>query len=355
MFGWLRGRRAKSGGQSIGERAVKQIAAAWMVDDNRTEWVENGFDWWPGSFRVEVRYHHDYPGPEEHAAALADRWRVSVATDYIDNAPVDDPKFVRLVAAMGLLSSSYSYVYLPRESAEELKAGAPTKLYLFSSAYIGPALVDWLPQFLATMAIMQPIDAEIRATAHAGLVGATPDHGPRGNVKQCDALLELAEKAYVPAGQLPSAWSDTDEFEDIADDLTGDDVLAVGKRDQLALGMPFGGDAALVMLRSSGRHPQLGNGLLVTVQIPFQAPEDEIARRVGFLNCEEAVNWTDFPQFGCWHSRDVGDGKLELAHTTFVPNALARLGLASNFAVWSIARARWTRTVFDQIEGRDRR
>jgi hypothetical protein len=60
------------------------------------------------------------------------------------------------------------------------------------------------------------------------------------------------------------------------------------------------------------------------------------------LNYWEANNWTDFPQLGCWVDYKIGE-KIGLAHASFVPNALYRDGLATNFAIWSIARVRWLR------------
>ena len=67
------------------------------------------------------------------------------------------------------------------------------------------------------------------------------------------------------------------------------------------------------------------------------------------LNYLEAFKWTDIPQLGCWMPlMELGaDGKTtgvaRLAHASFVPNLLYSDGIATNFAVWSVARARWVR------------
>jgi hypothetical protein len=98
-------------------------------------------------------------------------------------------------------------------------------------------------------------------------------------------------------------------------------------------------------LRSEVKHPQLGSGLLVTIQIRGPAAFEEIAKSSGLLNFLEANDWTDFPQLGCWqaHNIDGSEQQFGLAHASFVPNALYSPGLATNFAIWSVARARWLR------------
>src|SRR4051812_29243741 len=135
MFGWLKGKRGMVETRSLGARAVKQIADTWTVDEDRLEWVDNGFDWWPGSFRVAVRH---------HAGSDPDRWRLSVPTDFVEDAPVGDRRFTLLTSSIGSLASSYSYVYETEGMAARLKAPSSNNLYLFSSAYISSELMDWL-------------------------------------------------------------------------------------------------------------------------------------------------------------------------------------------------------------------
>jgi hypothetical protein len=92
------------------------------------------------------------------------------------------------------------------------------------------------------------------------------------------------------------------------------------------------------------KHPQLGSGLLVTLQIPYDAEFEEIAKEAALLNFLEASHWMDFPQLGCWQAHQAGtDPKCRLAHASFIPNALYAGGLATNFAFWSMARVRWFR------------
>jgi hypothetical protein len=90
-------------------------------------------------------------------------------------------------------------------------------------------------------------------------------------------------------------------------------------------------------------HPRLGSGLLVTLQLPRVGESGEIANECVYLNFLEALSWTGFSLFGCWHPHTSREGKDGLAFTTFVPNALYQRMIATNFALWMLGRARWVR------------
>jgi hypothetical protein len=63
------GIRDMATGQNIGQICLKEIASIWQVDDAAIEWVEQGFDWRPGSHLVRVRaFPNEKPGAQ-------DRWR----------------------------------------------------------------------------------------------------------------------------------------------------------------------------------------------------------------------------------------------------------------------------------------
>jgi hypothetical protein len=325
MLDWLKGGgKKRRGPDSLGMLAVRQIADSWMIDADHIRWVDDGFDWWPGSFRVEVRAHSDADSPG--------RCRVTVKTNYLQNIPAVDPRFELLASGFGMFASSYSFVREGNDGGD---------LSLFSSAYVNANLMGWLPQLFGALAILQPIDAEIRAAAHAEMVGAAPAYGGRGKVKAYDDLLELVQTVYAPAGAMPSWWSGAEEFHEFDDELlVAQDVAINNDDDYLALDVPLGNGTARARLQAAEGHPQLGNGLLVTLAFPSPSGSD-ISKLAALLNQAEAANWTNFAQLGCWYSRHVDDELTELAHTSFVPNALAREGLASNFAYWSVARARW--------------
>jgi hypothetical protein len=326
--------------QSIGEISLQTIASIWQVDDSATKWVDGGFDWTPGSHLVRVR-----ALPNENPAT-EDRWRISVETDFLQSVPIEDMKFIELTASRsGVLASTYSMQYPPVEIWKKHPNRKNPKLSLFSSVYVDPELVHWLSTFLAREAIVEVTDAEMQSLQMSEVVGGKPDFVPSGRNKHPDEILGILNGIYVPEGKKRSRWEGTDEFVNFAENYgRSDGCFGNGDKSGLTLETPFGDESALIQLRSDVQHPQLGNGLLVTIQIPFLAAIEEIAKQSALLNFWEASRWTDFPQLGCWQPHDIDSNmKSGLAHASFVPNALYSSGLVTNFALWSIARVRWLR------------
>ena len=73
----------------LGIRALRLITKIWQVDDSRIIWSENGFEWWPGDFRVRGR-------ASKHAVQDGEeRWELSVRTDFLKDVPVRSKDFAR--------------------------------------------------------------------------------------------------------------------------------------------------------------------------------------------------------------------------------------------------------------------
>ena len=323
--------------QNIGQICLQEIASIWQVDAAAVKWVDGGFDWAPGSHLVRVR------ARSNEQAASEERWRVSVETDYLASVPVEDTKFIERIALSSLVTSTYSMQYPPPEISEKLDP-EKRKLSLFTSVYVSPDLLQWLPKFFAREAIVQVATAEATSVALGETVGGQPDFVPSGKNNSPDDILNVVSAVYVPEGKKRSRWSDTDEFIKFAETYGRSDAcFGNGDKSGLTLETPFGGSSALIRLNSDVEHPQLGNGLLVTIHIPFLTTIEEISKESAMLNFLEASRWTDFPQLGCWQLHGEGEKRYGLAHASFVPNALYSEGLATNFAFWSIARARWVR------------
>jgi hypothetical protein len=111
----------------------------------------------------------------------------------------------------------------------------------------------------------------------------------------------------------------------------------------MTLETPFGNESALIRFLTRNRHPQLGHGLLVTLQLPYFGDLLTIATAAAQLNFMEAMSWTDFPQLGCWHAHQHRPGQDGLAFALFMPNVLYRPVLATNIGIWFLRRARWAR------------
>lgn len=326
----------------IAEQALQEIATVWQIDHADAVWSENGFDWTPGSHLVRIRA----SVPDSYAPT---RVRLSVETNLLSGVAVGDPKFIDMVsAAAPLITSTYSLVYPPVDRGESSGEHEEPNLTMFSSAYISANLLGWLPCFFAQLAIMQPIDAEVRASALPEALGSGRPAFYRSDKREaCDDILEVANEVYRPAGMQSSRWSGSEEFEDFAEEYArSDQCFGNGDPSGLAIEVPFGQNSALIRFWTDQRHPQLGNGLLLTTQLPYWGSAKSIGNLPGILNRWEARSWTDFPQLGCWHTHDSGDDQIGIAHSSFIPNALYRPGLVLNLAAWSAARAASVRREF---------
>ena len=323
--------------RSIGDACLHTIASTWQVDKAAVKWVNGGFDWTPGSHLVEVR---------AEKSPTEDRWKVSITTKFLDSVAIKDRKFIEGVAALSAaMTSTYAMQYPSAEISNNSSNGNPPKLSLFSSIYVDAGLLGWLPEFFAREALIPIINAEIQSSELSKILGGTPDLLPGGRNDHPDEMLQVLP-IYVVEGSQPSRWQGANEFVKIADEFGHSDVcFGMGDASGVTLETPFGSNSALIRLRPDQKHPQLGNGLLVTIQFPSLPQLADAARWSALLNSSEANGWTDFPQLGCWVSYD-SNKKVELAHASFVPNTLYRNHLATNFAIWSVSRVRWLRDKF---------
>ena len=226
-------------------------------------------------------------------------------------------------------------------------------MQLFSSAYVDEAIVGWLSEFLAQMAIMQPINAEIQsAKAPEIFGGGQPAFAGGSKRSNLGEILNVAEAIFVPEGKKESNWIGSDEFENFAERRAKNDVcFGFGDKKGMTLETPFGADSALINFKTDQQHPQLGNGLLVTTQIRSSQSFKDVCVEAAGLNFLESRIWTDFPQLGCWHPQETSNKEANWAHSCFIPNALFRPGLVENFAYWAIARIQWVRrTRFPELK-----
>jgi hypothetical protein len=327
----------------LAEIALQEIAAIWKVDQAKSIRRDDGFDWWPGDYRVSVSAWPRKDG-QQPATTL-----VSIRTDFLKDVPINDSKFVRLAAMSSrFFTSTYAWVYPPAEVwAEHAEPGATPRLWSANTAYVTPHNKDWLPAFIARTSIMQPINAQIQAAqAPEFLGGGAPDLSrPAGLAPGLDGMLELVAQAYVSLGNEANRWVGTGEFQKIAENWGQSDYsFGFGDDGGLTLETPFGDDSALIRLKTDERHPQLGNGLLCTLQLPFSDEPTRTAEECAFLNLLETF-WTEteIPLLGCWHPHISRGGLEGPAFTSFVPNALYQPGIASHMTLWLLERASWIR------------
>jgi hypothetical protein len=333
---------------SVASDALRTIASIWQADESRTTWLDSGFDWVPGSHLVRVR-------AAQREGHDDGRWRISVRTDFLKSVPYPDDMFLQsMEKTLCRFTSTYCWFY-PPASVRKLMQEPTETIEFFSSAYVGDDTLGWLPRFLAQTALLQPIDAETQSRRIPEFLRAgEPDFAAGKRAQVLDEILEIAGQIYVPMGREPSRWSGCSEFVAFAEHYGRTDFcFGLGDPAGLTLETPCGSDSFLVRLRPDENHPQLGSGLLVTVEVPMRSTRSEMENAAALLNFAEATDWTDFPQLGCWHPRATDHENVGLAHSSFVPNALYAEGLVTNFGIWSVARTQWARnTLWPKLQDR---
>jgi hypothetical protein len=201
-----------------------------------------------------------------------------------------------------------------------------------------------ITRLFARLALLQPINAKLLGDYVARDFGMEPAFVESGRTHEGDAVLAAAFSIYRDEGAKPSRWSNVREFAAFARDYAhSDNCVGSGDASSLTLETPFGDNSALIRLRSDQPHAYLGNGLLVTVELPVVQSLRDVSAEAMRLNFLEARTWTDFPQLGCWHVFQAEDEDVGLIHSSFVPNALYGDLVASNLAMWSLQRAQWAR------------
>jgi hypothetical protein len=332
----------------FGKQVLDRLVEAWHIDSG-IRWIEGGrdeppgFHWWPGDFRVSVRINR-----REEAAAHRDL-KVTVRTDYLKDVPTESDRFAEWAAATALENSTYAWHYFPRGIFSAEMAGserAAGLVWLGSSAYVSRDTIGWMPELLAGTALLQPINAQHQAGIMTEVIGSgEPDTSRPADLRHLafDDILETVADHYAPLGKGPSHWSGTDELKMIAEKWgRSDDLSDVGDPAGVSLEIPLGGVSAHIQLLTVEVHPQLGHGLMASLQLPYFDTFPYIANEAAALNLLEFGSWTGFPQLGCWRASKMRQpGISGLAFTLFMSNALYRPGLATHIAAWLLRRALW--------------
>ncbi len=329
---------------SEGKAFCELLLAMWQINADRLVWSESGFDWWPGHYKVNVQaLAGDVPATE-------DAWRLSVTTDFLTGINIRDERILGLMLQMASFSPTYSWVATPPAAIDQYAQPDEGRVQFKTTVYVRPSTAGWLPAFLGKMAILQPIDAERMAVSIADMLGGRPDQSaPPGCTDELvlDDMLNVAQALYAPEGAGDSRWSGSDEFEQIAQTYGRNDrCFGMGDPSGLTLETPIGQGSALIRLNTDIRHPALGAGLLASAQLPFTNEKPDVADECLWFHFFESVQWTDVPQLGSWHPRELRDNQFSAGHSFFVPNLLYQDQLPTNAALWQLGRARWVKQQF---------
>jgi hypothetical protein len=338
FFRW--GGAGRDDSEAVRDLALTEIKRTWSVDEADVTPTEFGFDWLPGSHLVRVRIHED-----ERKSDGPKRFRISIRTDCLNSVPVHDMGFILKVSmAARSLAPTYALVYPPGEVVKKYFKAHPADMEMYSSAYVYDDTVKWTSGFLARMSIMQPINAEFLSRSEGTFINGTPALANGSLRLRVNGVLNIHADLLIPEGQKTSRWLGSSEFGTFLEQYGQSDAcFGFDNENGMSFETPFGADSALIQFNADEADSRLGNGLVVRTRMPGPAGILHISKLAAELNYLEAVQWTDFPQLGCWQPLATSEETSELTHVIFVPNAYFNEGLVVNLALWAITRVRWVR------------
>jgi hypothetical protein len=330
--------------------AFRKISDIWQIEADRVQMLDEsndeviGFNWWPGSFCVKIRAYLkpeniEYPGI-----------KLQMIADFIENITISE-RFEKDAANLSQYSiSTYAWVYEPTLiGANDKDHKKIVDLFLTSSVYISEEINDWMTELFAYTSIIQFTDAHMQAIMMAELITSCRPKISKispYSIKEYDKILRNVRDVFVPQGQKPSFFGCSNEFDNFTEKYPRQyNCFGTSDQNGMTLHVPFGQDRALIRFITSERHSSLGNGLLMTIQLPWFGDRLEIARKTAELNYYEAVNWTSFPQMGNWHPSKGRGEEAGVEFSLFMPNYVFQTGLITNLAFWALARVQLVKNI----------
>jgi hypothetical protein len=324
----------------IGPAVVEYLFDTLRIDDAWSDREPRGFGWWAHRLPQRVwaepaRASHDHEVVRVHATTAVLR-NVRGSADLPER-----------LATTNRLMSLGALVWSPQSE----------RVVLHAAAQFHAENVPWLQTLFLAAVGLQVADAHVKADALAGLLGGEPDvsaHPRSGRRSEPDDILRVIADVFAPAGADASPWTDADFAATVA--MTPRPwVLATPGTTGLTAEFAFSGElpaplaaglqTALFTASAGDRHPQLGNGLLLRLQLPFNLTEEKGAELAWMLNGLEMTEQTDTHCLGAWCLALTPPERAD-AHTltfvSFVPAAAYRKGLLDVLALDMAIRTRWT-------------
>src|SRR5262245_13689252 len=275
-------------GNDIDKRALEALYRAMRVDSEWSTLGTDHFSWWPKDFVQHVYV----TTPVESAGHRVSR--IIVKTPVASG--VDESK--RLYEVLN--GQNFECVSL---NALVVDSVCDTVNYAMA-ATVHEGVLPFAAAFLPVVAAMQATDAQSQAAALAEqrigrfAVSAHPTSGPRN---RADDTLHVVERLIVPLGERSSQWCGQ-EMLDMTAALKRTSLFAIGDDTGATAEFPFFQHTSLLRLNALSKHPLLGSGLGVTLQLPFNFTVQEMPPHViaGYLNKMELSPDTISDFRGAW-------------------------------------------------------
>jgi hypothetical protein len=278
------------------------------------------------------------------ALKVADRWRIDEprgftwwASDYAQRIWADQSVFHNTTAVFRLHAeieflrgrghAQKCEVYLSqlmsRASLSALvydEAGDTFKLHC--SVYACEENADWLGRLFLAAVGLQVADAHCKAPSLATdlkSAAAATAHPKTGLRDEPDPMCAAVERFFKPAGQQPSRWENVEEWEEaqynvkrLAQKVSTDSCSFLHAEFAWTADQ---NESINLEVTTQRPHPDLGNGLRLSLVLPVEMAEENAAHTALELNAAERKEWKWIHDLGSWCCEN---GAVE--YNCFVPN-----------------------------------
>lgn len=323
--------------KDIGHDVIEFLFSSLGID---TEWSvrePRGFTWWGHQLAQRVWAE---PPAESHGFAVV---RCHAETAVLKNVS-PSTQFAARLGALNHCASLSAYVWHPDSRRVTLRC----------SVLLHEDNVEWAKRLLLAATGIQAADAHIKLGLAETLQGEpdSSEHPKSGRRQEPDPVLDIIQTTFAPEGQGSSSFTD-DDFSRVLAMEPAPWVLANEGDLGLTAEFPFTGarpaaelafrgednvETALLTVKATERHPQLGSGALVQLSLPLTLPAADAAELAARLNRVEAEESPDSALcLGAW-CPDRSDG---ICFVTFLPSAIRRPGLLNVVVLDAGLRTRW--------------
>ena len=340
-----------------GLRALAAIRRHMQIDDQWSTRERRGFTWWGHRFAQSVRAD---PPVEDHGLYAS---RVLAETMIATDVPSSPDTFKHLSAFNDAGALMHGYVLDEQRAAVSLVSSG--KVYDAPEGD-AEAFTRGVAHVLSVAFSLQAAEAHRVGDTVARLLNGTPAvscHPVSGPRLEPDGLLEMT-RWCAEKGAAPSVWTG-DEMQASLELLERWRIFALGDGGRVCAEVPFHGSTALIAMDATLKHPVLGNGLHVRLELPLNLGVDDTHVVAARLNGLDLAGEPLVPFLGGWCSGLRGD---TLTYVSFYPNVDFLPGLVRNVAGALVMRARWAgesafedprppgqqwrvRTVLEQLSG----
>jgi prepilin signal peptidase PulO-like enzyme (type II secretory pathway) len=332
-------RDATGPAQDVGPEVLDFLFSAMKIDAQWSVREPRAFSWW--GHRLVQRVWAE-PARLSHDHNIV---RIHATTALLRNVP-DTPELRLRVATTNKFMSLGALTWSPRTN----------QILLHSAAYFHAENSPWLKHLFLAAVGLQVADAHIKTDGLAQIFGGEPDvsaHPQSGPRRNPDEILNVIGATFAPAGTGPSPWTESD-FKTTAEMIPRPWVLATSGATGLTAEFPFEGDrpaliagraeTTLLTASTTERHPQLGSGLLLRLELPLNLTQQDCADATWTLNSLEASEETHTHALGAWSIGPAAPGRPDTysaVFVSFVPAVVYRKGLLDALALAMAVRAKW--------------